>query len=164
MTGRDNPKVYTESRIRQLLSVSETLGSAGYDEGDYLPVVYTSGSNTGRSSTDSGSYQPALNNGQGIISWDLISPSNGTLAVWFYGDITSLNGTTIDVRVRNLDDGQTMCERTGISELGTFQIQPTDYAPTTDMEVIRYRTQIRSGDGVSNVEINTGSIVIGVEI
>jgi len=140
----------------------ETLKEAGYEKGDYIPLIYGSGTSTGKTGTTSGTYEIAANNGRGVINWSLFGPSSGTAAVWFDGRVTELSGTTIDVRVYNVVDNEMMCEEVGISSETWFSIQPEEYTPTTD--IFEYRTQIRSGDGSSEVELRLGSPTFGVRL
>jgi hypothetical protein len=142
----------------------DLLQQAGFEAGDYAPLAYSSGVGTGTDTTTAGGYVVAANNGQGVIRWDTIAPSAGTMVVWFLARVVQLNGTTLDVRVRNTTDNETMVERTGIASTGPVEISPTAYTPTTTADAILFRTQLRSGDGASTVEINSGSPTIGVEL
>jgi len=154
---------YTDPSGQTYTGLVGGLAAAGYEKGDYVPLVYGSGTNTGSGATTSGTYVGAYNNGIGAISWSDIAPSAGTLAVWFYGRVGDLNGTTMDVRVINAKDNETMVERTGLSSSGIFKISPTEYTPPSS-DIIQYRTEIRSGDGSSQVRLYDGSITIGVQL
>jgi hypothetical protein len=142
----------------------DLLRKVGFEAGDYAPLTFASGVSTGNNATTSGSYVLAANNGEGVIRWDTIDPADGSMVVWFPCRAAQLNGTTLDVRVRNITDNETMVERTGIASTGPFEISPTAYTPTTTAAPIRYQTQFRSGDGASTVEIIGGSPTIGVEL
>jgi hypothetical protein len=140
------------------------LRQAGYQTGDYVPLIYGSGVRTGLDSTNSGSYIDAANGGSGVVNWSTLSPSSGQLYVWFDGQVDALNGATMDVRVRNRTDGETMCEVLGLSATGQFEIAPAPYTPTTTSGPILYKAQILSGDGASTVKLSKGSPVIGVQV
>jgi hypothetical protein len=159
MAGRDNPRVVTQSGIRDLLSDSETLRAAGYESGDYIPILYTGGQGEYQSSTSATSYVNALENGLGYIKWDTIIPSNTEAFVWFNAFV---NEAPIDVRIYNNDNNEVLCERTGIPS-GNFEIAPEAYTPSTTSNTIQYRCQIRSPDGTTK-SLKDGSIAIGVEV
>jgi len=139
------------------------IGNVGYKPGDYVPLTYGSGSNTSDNETSSSTYSTAENAADGIISWDLIEPSNGDAYCWFYGRVDLLNGSTMDVRIRNVTDGETMCERTGISSTGPFSISPTAYTPTTTGP-IHYQAEIASTDNTNTVRLDDGAAVFGVQL
>jgi len=71
---------------------------------------------------------------------------------------------TVDVRIRNPDDGETVAEETGITSRQVVQLGPAEYTPTTTDAEIRLRHEIRTDPGANSSDIWTPLIVLGVKV
>lgn len=87
-----------------------------------------------------------------ITQWDKFAPANATTAVVFTGRVEP-GSTSVDIRVQNITDSETVIEKTGISSITNFVESNTDYTPTTTSGVIRFLIEFRNGDNSTSVTL-----------
>jgi hypothetical protein len=161
-SGNPTDSVYADLVNTEELDIG---GSDFASSGDYIPQ-YTFGPNANRqlSFTNTG-YDNDGDLSRIHVEWDKLFPSDVQSAV--FGEIfISTVGTdeTIDVRVFNGVDGETVAEQTGITTTGLISLGPVNYEPLTTTDRIALRWEWRESNGANPSEVRIPYIVLGAQL
>ncbi|MDS0279993.1 hypothetical protein NDI85_19600 [Halomicroarcula sp. S1AR25-4] len=115
-------------------------------------------------STTSTTYTSSVNQFEPQPTWDLLGPSNATTSVYWAVYVGVGSGETVDIRLFNADDNETIVERTGITSSGWRAIGPTDYRPQSDSRRIGIRAEIRTDPGSNSSTLTAPQMNIGLEL
>jgi len=77
-------------------------------------------------------------------------------------DVAPGNGETVDIRVQNLTDDETITELTGITgSLTSTTLGPEEFNPTTTSSRVVLRAQVRTNPGTNTTILSQGVLVVG---
>jgi len=139
------------------------LKDAGWEEGDFLPVMTFSEPTTGSTTSTTYDYLTGVIDVR-AIAWDTYLPSGGTTQVALSCRVAPGAGETLDIAVENYTDDENALEETGItSEDVNHLVGPVDYTPPTKTGV-RLITKARTDPGSNSSEISEVSFIIGVKL
>jgi len=163
MAGRDNPKVVTQSGIRDLLdgfTATGVLAKAGYQEGDFVPL-FTAGGNTA-DTTSSSTYSEVGTNRikRYKLNMSELEPSGGSLA--FAASIIDSDnfGDQIDMRIYDDENSALIAEAEAVDANNIDFIGPAEYsAENTSIDI-----QFRNNDNSTSVRILDACLHFGVII
>jgi len=154
------------SRIGDHVPPISLLKDAGFEHGDFLPLYtinpnaawrVTSTSTTYTQTTDLGWLQCAWND---LIPWPDVNP-----LIYGLGRVMPGSGETVDVRIRNTTDGETVGSAvTGITADTMVKVGPVDYEPTTKDARIDIYWQYRTDPGTNALDLREPFIIVGVEL
>jgi len=142
----------------------DLLRQAGYSEGDYIWAVAHNRDSINSTTTTNTTYTSTAAYYTGRINWAETLGANRQTQV--AGSVFTAPGTdeTLDVRVRNLDDNETVLERTGITSSGWIELAPTDYTPASTGSDRTFRWQIKTDPGTNSSSITGMNIKYGVKL
>ncbi|QIO25423.1 hypothetical protein [Haloarcula sp. JP-L23] len=115
-------------------------------------------------STTSTTYTSSVNQFEPQPTWDLLGPANATTSVYWAVYVGVGSGETVDIRLYNADDSETILDRTGITSSGWRAIGPTNYRPTSDSRRIGIRAEIRTDPGSNSSTLTAPQMNIGLEL
>lgn len=154
------------SRTRSRLPYLSLLEEAGFEQGDFLPLYSFNPPNNFSTSFTSTTYTGLASLFHVKVIWDDILPPGVTSQVLGEIYVSGIGaGETVDLRIQNTVDGETVGEITGITSSYTvFTIGPVDYTPSTTASKIPLVWQWRESPGTNSTEIQIPFISIGVRI
>jgi len=167
MVGRDNPRVFTRSGIKDLLTDFSPVGrlnDAGFSEGDILPVSTIATVDNRQKTVSSASFQrdPSL------FSVFTLLKRFGPIDNLYFSIFLRLepgSGETVTGRIQNVTDGETVVTVSGDQGSITNEHTPwKKYRPTTvnDSILIRYEHKTEPATNSSNSQ--DVAVSIGVEL
>jgi hypothetical protein len=163
MVGRDNPRVVTESGVRDLLSDSETLRRAGYETGDTVPLFAFNVSAITDLNTSSSSFKFANNYISGIHPrFDELFP-NSQMRANFQCQINPDSGETGTAKIVNSSDKEDIAV-VSASSAGDYSSGWVNYTPATTDDTVEITTKIKTEPGSNNSKFNRGSYFAGVQL
>lgn len=100
------------------------------------------------------------------VVWDELFPPEvfDRIQVFALMDIDMGGGETVDIRLRNVADGETIAEQTGITTNAAYTLGPVDYVPSTTSSEIEIRLQWREDPGVNSSRVLAPFTVFGVRL
>lgn len=131
----------------------ETLRESGYEVGDSFGGFSINPLELRQASTTSTSYQANNSQLDHRVVWDHHFPADTTAAVAFYTYVAPGADETVDVRLYNDVDNETIVEATGITSTGPVSLGPTEYKPTTTGDRIILRAQWRTNPGSASSDL-----------
>jgi len=142
----------------------ETLKDAGFEQGDYLPL-YSYNQVAARSvSTTSTTYTYSADFFITAPVWVDFFPSGLTTQVKCSVRAVPGADETVDLRVRNTIDGETVAEKTGLTADNVYTFGPTTYTPTTTGSRVEIFIQWRTSPGTNSLIVEEPMMTFGVEI
>ena len=142
----------------------ETLREAGYEKGDFVPLL-TVNNNSARSfSFTSTTYVDKATYSSHRAVWSNVGPAESLAASLHMAANSSTGDEVITVRVRNLDARENVLPATSQSENFSLDIPPTNYDPSNPGEPERYRIQAKTEPGVDSATVAQFVLSVGVII
>lgn len=143
----------------------DELRQAGYQEGDFLPVVGFGPFKLDQSFTNT-SYDHVRNLLTTRLRWDeLPIPDGASTQVFLQCQVNPGSEETVSVRVYNPTDSETVAEETGLStSFEMVTLGPVDYTPTTTSSDLTLQPEVKTDAGSSSCEIVTPYLGVGVKI
>jgi len=140
------------------------LAEAGFVEGDFLPL-YTFSPNANASvGTTSTTYNSDPTISRADVIWGDLFPSGVESQVLGIATLVPGAGETVDVRIQNHADGETIAEETGFTGTTGVTLGPVSYTPTTTASRIDIYTEWRTSPGTNSSDLWTPQIVLGVKV
>lgn len=121
------------------------LATAGYTQGDDLWLQST-GEGAAINVETSGTWVGAVNFHQDILQWDALFPDGATTRVYAIVAGNPGSGETLDARLQNLTDSETIVQVTDIGG-GQTLLGPVTYTPTTTASPIQVVLEIQTSPG-----------------
>lgn len=115
-------------------------------------------------STTSTSYTSDVTQFDVQLTWDHVIPANGQGAFNYECQVSPGTDETVDIRLQNTVDVETMGEITGITTAGSLTIGPSNYTPTTRTGVIKLEAQIRNSNGANSSTLRRPQGGVGVQV
>jgi len=140
----------------------ETLREAGFESGDlvnpYLfgPIAQAQLSTVSSSYTGSGEFIGVE------TTFNKLFPTDCTTAVTAFGQVSVGAGETVDIRIRDLTQGETAAELTGLTSNQSYKVPVTEYEPPDPDSRSALRLQIRTSPGSNSSNLDVGQLAIGV--
>lgn len=132
-------------------------------DGDFLALDTQGNISTQTINTSSTTYGGDENSHKHSIVWNNIVPSGEQSAVWSYAETTEIPSTeTVDIRLQNVTDNETIFEQTGITSVKEFTFGPKNYTPATMDSVIHLQWQIRTDPGDNWSRVGYVQTTIGI--
>jgi len=139
------------------------LARAGFEKGDFLPL-YTWNPNATRSTGfTSTTYTTDFDLWNAFVQWNKILPAGVKSHILIQMRVAPGTDESVDVRLYNENDGETVGEVTGITSDRTATISE-DYTPTTKDAWIEFRLLFRTNPGTNSSTIYVPFGSIGVKI
>lgn len=115
-------------------------------------------------STTSTTYDEDTSQFDARVSWEKILTSNGNLAV--AASFGAVVGTdeTVDVRIQDVANGETVVEETGIESTGSYYVGYLSHSPTDLQSTVRLRAQIRTNPGNNSSQLLAPHVFAGVQL
>jgi hypothetical protein len=164
MVGRDDPKVFTKSGIRDLIGDVESLRKAGYASGDILPIIALGSQRNRSSTTSSSSYVDIINVGEAALQWNgLLDPDNTYAAIGCR--IVPDGGETGYHRwVNTLDNDEQIGPEASTDSAEQVWTGWEKYTPTTPDEPLIVQAQGKSEPATNTSTIRSPLLYIGVKL
>jgi len=138
------------------------LARAGFKQGDYVPLVCLTPTQSRDLSTTSTTWDTSaiFVSVLGFVWNSFIQGEQGAVAF----SCRAIPGTdeTMGVQLRNFTDGESMAEKTGITSDNRFTTGPVEYEPTTKESSIVIRMSVRTDPGANSSAIYDPVATIGV--
>jgi len=146
---------------RSLLPI---LSDAGFEKGDFLPLVSLTPLSDRYVGTTSTTWdgQSTFFYQNGMI-WDEYFPPGSTTIVKFSLIASPGTDETLDFRMRNRTDGENLIEVTGITS-ETMDTWVNTYTPSTTASPLDIISEIRTDPGANSSYIKRALLVIGVKV
>lgn len=147
-----------------LLSVEETdIGGKDYIKtGQFDPRFSLSPHSTRSLSDGSGSYNADPGWIYHRVTWDIELPQANSAVYVTWDAANAGSGETLDVRLYNDTDGETIVEKTGAD--GSTSMGPVTYTPPTTASPIRIQLEVRSSPGTNSSTVFNPNVVFGVQL
>jgi len=156
MTGRSVPD--PSNRVPPV----GLLARAGFEKGDFLPLYSFNPDNNLLVSFTSTTWAASHALSHYAVVWNRLLPEKATTHVYASMPLMSIGaGETVDFRLRNTTDGETIGEITGITSTGIYTVD-ADYEPTTTGSMIRLRWEWKETPGTNSSDIYTPFVGLGV--
>lgn len=138
------------SGLGRLDESGDRLAQAGYSSGDLLVEPTNSNGSTGTLAISSANTWTGDNRFHlDMLVWDDAFPGTSQGAAGLIVGVSRGSGETVDVRLRNATDSDTVFSQTGITSTGDVQVGRSTYTPSTTGSVVRLRAEVRS-DGTNS--------------
>lgn len=98
------------------------------------------------------------------IAWNTVIPSAAQSAAYSTITIDPGTGETVDVRLRNFEDGETILSKTGITSKTNAELGPANYTPSTTSSLILLAWEIQTSPGSNSSEIRQQWTSIGEQL
>jgi len=143
----------------------ETLKEAGWEKGDFLPLYSfnpPAAWSDGFTSTTWTSYYK-------LTSWqfvwnDLNFPTDYTPKVMGQIHLATVGADeTVDIRLQNIVDGETIFSETGLTS-GQMVTGYVTYEPTTKAARTEFKFEYKESPGVNSSTVNGPILALGVEV
>jgi hypothetical protein len=142
----------------------DLLRQAGYEEGDVLWIAGSSEGNSPSINTTSTTYTGDVNFGVQLVEWDTLVGDRQGVGM-MYGDVRVGTDETVDIRLQNTVDGETVAEATGFtSDFPRKVAGPTNYTPTTTGAPVPLEAQVRTNPGNNSAVFSVVYTAIGVRL
>jgi hypothetical protein len=167
MVGRDDPRVFTKSGIRDFLegfSPAGRLNDAGYSEGDIFPIAGVSTQKERATATTSTTYTSETSLHDSIQRWDRIGPTDNiyvALSLRFNAGA----GETPSGRIYNNTDNEEIISTTG--DAGTITDVFTDwqdYKPPTNTSPVQLFYEHKTDTGTNSITTAIPTLWYGVQL
>lgn len=131
--------------------------------GDFIGIKSASYARRDCATTSTG-YDQDTSQMQYRIRWGDIIPDQAQGANSLDARILPGTDETVDVRVLNAADNETMLEQTGISAPENITIGPAPYTPTTTSNQINIVVQLRTNPGVNSSVLREPQLTTGIQL
>jgi len=131
----------------------DLLRETGLTEGDTIPLTTLECRPDQLTSTSSDTFTLASSMGEYRLLWDNFAADSLSTLVAMSGNVNP-NGDAISIRFRNKADNETAISKTITgSGFQNFEIQPTDYVPTTTSDITNFHVETSNNDNTTSVSI-----------
>lgn len=144
---------------RSLLPI---LSEAGYEEGDFLPLLSMGSPDVRISSTTSTTYVRADELTFYWLKWDNIPVPSESMRIYSTARVYPGTDETVDVRWYNLHASETLAEKTGITGDQMVEFGPLSYTPPRTDLTYGYTWEIRTSPGTNASELQGFYMAFGV--
>lgn len=141
------------------------IGTADFvSSGDFLPLYTFTGWAQRTESFTATTYTSdnALNSVS--VEWDDLFSTDVQTAVSAHTRVVVGTDETVDIRVFNVDDGETIGDNTGITATGMYTIGPVNYTPTTTDGKVFIRLEWKESNGVNSSTIDAPFTSFGIQL
>jgi len=145
-------------------SILPILSDAGFEEGDFLPLYTFNANGDWEVTSTSTTYDAANTISCCWIIWDEMFPEGADVQVFGQGYIQPGADETVDLRIYNGQDGETVDEITGITSTQVVTMGPVSYTPTTTDSGIYIRWNWRTSPGTNALALDVPYTVFGVKL
>lgn len=140
------------------------LEDAGYSAGDYIPVISMGNLGVYSYSTTSTTYESNVNQAAWYYgTWNQYFPADVTPVVWAQLGHTQGSGETMDVRIQETAQGDTLFEQLDAG-YGLERWGPTTYEPGDRSFRLGFRPQLRTNPGTESSEIYSTFVQVGYQL
>jgi hypothetical protein len=163
MVGRDDPKVFTKSGIRDLIGDVESLRKAGYESGDILPVLTLGVQQNRSASTTSTSYTDIGALGEAAVQFDQVIDTENTYAA-LGARLVPGSGEEVYYRWVNNDDGEQVGPEVSTDTPEQVWSFWSSYSPTTASSPVLLQLQGKTEPGTNSSTIRSPLLYMGVKL
>jgi len=141
---------------------TELLRDAGYSEGDLVPTHMIGEGSATNFSTTSTSFASSANFYRLQLVYDDQYPTEVTTKYLGVVTVVPGSGESVDFRITNNTDSETVVEINNITSTAIKRIEPTEFEPTTTSSPVRYKAELRTNPGTNSSSM--GAINAGIAI
>lgn len=145
-------------------SILPILSDAGFEEGDFLPLYSFGPPADWEITSTSTTYDAANTISLCWVIWDDMFPADVDVQIFGQARIDPGADETVDLRIRNGQDGETVAEITGITSTQVVTMGPVSYTPTTTDSRIYFRWNYRTSPGSNALALDVPYTVFGVKL
>jgi hypothetical protein len=163
MVGRDDPRVFTKSGLRDLIGDVESLSQAGYESGDILPVLGTVSNEKRTISTSATSYTDVGRVGESTVQFGaVLDPDNTYVALG--ARLVPGSGEEVYCRWNNNNDNEQVGPEVSTDTPKEVWSGWSKYNPTTTDSPVLLKVQGKTDPGANASSIRTPILYLGVQL